>query len=150
MWQDAILAYLHFAAIFTLVWFLAKEWTLLKVGPDRLDLRRLALADTGFGIAALAVLVTGALRATLGIKTWAFYAHNTAFHIKVSLFVLVGVISIRPTIAFLRWRKAAKADPNFRVGEAQWRAVKRLVMIELHGVALIPLFAVVMARGLAL
>ncbi len=32
MWTDAILAYLHFAAIFTLIWFLAKEWTLLRAG----------------------------------------------------------------------------------------------------------------------
>jgi uncharacterized membrane protein len=44
VWTDAILAYLHFAAIFTLVWFLAKEWTLLRVGAEKIDLERIALA----------------------------------------------------------------------------------------------------------
>jgi uncharacterized membrane protein len=32
-------------------------------------------------------------------------------------FVLVGLISIIPTRAFVRWRKAATADAAYRVGE---------------------------------
>jgi len=148
MWNDAILAYLHFAAIFTLIWFLAKEWTLLRVGFANVDIERLASADAGFGIAAGSVLVTGALRAAFGIKGWAFYAHNPAFHVKVGLFVLVGLISIAPTIRFLRWRKARRSDAAFRVSEMEWKSARRLVMIELHLVALIPLAAVIMSRGL--
>src|ERR1700740_327670 len=101
MWTDAILAYLHFAAIFTLIWFLAKEWTLLRAGSANLDLERLAKADAGFGITGGPVPVTRAMRAVFGIKGWAFYAHNPAFHVKVGLFVLVGLISIAPTMRFL-------------------------------------------------
>jgi putative membrane protein len=56
MWKDAILAYLHFAAIFALLWFLAKEWTLLKAGAGSLQVQRLANADIGFALAAVAVL----------------------------------------------------------------------------------------------
>lgn len=149
MWTDAILAYLHFAAIFTLIWFLAKEWTLLRAGAANVDVERIALADAGFGIAAGAVLITGALRAIYGAKGWAFYAHNPVFHVKVGLFVVVGLISIAPTLRFLRWRKARRQDPSFRVPEPEWRSARRLVMIELHLIALIPLAAVIMARGLA-
>ena len=149
MWQDAVLAYLHFAAIFTLVWFLAQEWMLLKTGPANLDLRRLARADIGYAIAAVAVIATGASRAALGAKPWAFYATNPTFHVKLGLFVLVGILSIWPTMAFLRWRKAA-TDPNFRVPEPEWRRIKRFVMMELHGLALIPIFAVLMSRGIRL
>ena len=76
MWTDAILAYLHFAAIFTLVWFLAKEWTLLRPGVDALDVERLTRADAGFGALAAFVLATGAARAVFGLKGWSFYAHN--------------------------------------------------------------------------
>jgi putative membrane protein len=148
MWTDAILAYLHFAAIFTFVWFLAKEWTLLRAGAASLDLERLARADAGFGIAAGAVLVTGALRAACGIKGWTFYAHNPVFHVKIGLFVLVGLISIAPTLRFLRWRNARRNDASFRVSEPEWKSARRLLMIELHLVALIPLAAVIMARGL--
>jgi putative membrane protein len=148
MWSDAIFAYLHFAAIFTLLWFLAKEWTLLKAGVDQLDPRRLSLADLGYFIAAIAVLATGLTRALAGAKPWAYYAGNPVFHVKVSLFVLVGLVSIWPTLAFMRWRKAAAADPAFRVDAGEWRKVKRLVMAEMHILALILLFAVLMARGL--
>lgn len=148
MWKDAIFAYLHFVSIFALVWFLAKEWALLKAGADRLDLRRLALADAGFGIAAGGVVLAGLSRLLWGAKPWAFYAHNPVFHTKMALFVVVGLVSIWPTRAFLRWRKAAAADANFRVAESEWRRVKRIVLIEMHLIGLIPLLAVLMARGI--
>jgi putative membrane protein len=148
MWTDAVLAYLHFGAIFVLIWFLAKEWTLLRAGAAGVDVERIARADAGFGIAAGAVLVTGALRAVFGIKGWTFYAHDPAFHVKVGLFVLVGLISIAPTLRFLHWRRARRQDPAFRVPDAEWTRVRRVVMVELHLIALIPLAAVIMARGL--
>jgi len=148
MWTDAILAYLHFGAIFTLIWFLAKEWTLLRAGTANVDLERLASADAGFGISAGIVLVTGALRAVYGITGWMFYAHNPAFHVKIGLFVLVGLISIAPTLMFLRWRKARRQDASFRVSEPEWKRARRWIMIELHLIALIPLAAVIMSRGL--
>jgi putative membrane protein len=148
MWIDTLLAYLHFISIFALVWFLAREWTLLKGGPGALDLERLALADAGVGIAAVAVLLSGVARATLGIKGWAFYAHNPVFHIKIGLFVLLGLVSIVPTRAFLRWRKAARVDGSYGVAAVDWSRVRRFVLVELHLLALIPLAAVVMARGL--
>jgi len=148
MWTDAILAYLHFGAIFTLIWFLAKEWTLLRTGASSVDVERLASADAGFGMSAGVVLVTGALRAVYGVKGWAFYAHNPAFHVKIGLFVLVGLISIAPTLMFLRWRKARRQDASFRVSEPEWKRARLWLMIELHLVALIPLAAVIMSRGL--
>jgi len=149
MWTDAILAYLHFGAIFTLIWFLAKEWTLLRAGAASVDVERLASADAGFGMSAGVVLVTGALRAVYGVKGWAFYAHNPAFHVKIGLFVLVGLISIAPTLMFLRWRKARRQDASFRVSEPEWKRARLWLMIGLHLVALSPLAAVIMSRGLA-
>jgi putative membrane protein len=148
VWTDAILAYLHFAAIFALIWFLAKDWTLLRAGAANVDVERIAKVDSGFGAMAGIVLVTGALRAAFGAKGWAFYAHNPAFHAKVTLFVIVGLVSIAPTLQFLRWRKARRADAAFRVSDAQWTRARRFLMIELHLIALIPLLAVIMSRGL--
>jgi putative membrane protein len=149
MWTDAILAYLHFAAIFALVWFLAKEWTLLRPGAASLDLDRLVRADAGFGVLAGIVVATGAARAVWGAKGWAFYAHNPVFHLKLGLFVLVGLLSILPTRAFLRWRRARRADAAYRVPETEWRRARRWVVVELHLIALIPLAAVIMSRGLS-
>lgn len=148
MWKDAVFAYLHFVAIFALVWFLAKEWTLLKAGADKLDFRRLALADAGFGVSAGMVLLAGLSRLIWGAKPWAFYAHNPVFHTKIALFVIVGLLSIAPTRAFLRWRKAAVADANFRVSASEWQRIKRILLLEMHLLGLIPLLAVLMARGI--
>lgn len=147
MWTDAMLAYLHFAAIFGLAWFFAEEWTLLRAGAVALDTERLARADAGVGALAGIVLASGALRAVWGGKGWGFYAHSPVFHLKIGLFVLVGLLSIAPTRAFLRWRRARRADPAYRVPEVEWRAVRRWLTIELHLLALIPLAAVLMARG---
>ena len=148
MWTDALLAYFHFAAIFTMIWFLSKEWTLLRAGAGALDVERIARADAGYGALAGIVLLSGALRAVYGLKGWAFYAHNPAFHLKVTLFVLVGLLSILPTRAFLRWRRARRVDPAWRVPETEWRSARRWVLVELHLLALIPLAAVIMSRGL--
>jgi len=148
MGTDALLAYLHFASIFTMLWFLAKEWTLLKAGAGHIDARRLALADLGYFIAAIAVVASGIARLAFGAKPWAFYAGNPVFHAKVGVFILVGIVSIRPTLAFLRWKKQAAASAAFRIAETDWRRAKRFVMVELHLIALIPLLAVLMARGI--
>jgi putative membrane protein len=148
MWKEVALAYFHFAAIFTLIWFLGKEWTLLNRGADRVDVPALAKADIGVGIAAVLVLITGICRVTLGAKPVFFYLHNPVFHVKISLFVLLGLFSIWPTIVFIRWRKAAAADANFRIDQQEWRKVRRVLLIELHLLALIPLAAVIMARGI--
>ena len=90
-----------------------------KAFADRIDAPALAKADMGFGIAATLVLITGICRVTLGAKPLFFYLHNPVFHVKISLFVLVGLLSIWPTIVFIRWRKAVAADANFRVDHEQ-------------------------------
>lgn len=148
MWTDALIAYLHFAAIFTLLWFFAKQWTLFKAGPERLDARRLALSDMGIGVSAAAVFATGLTRALAGIKPWVFYAHNPVFFAKVGIFVLIALISIVPTRTFLRWRRAAAADPVFRPDAAEWRRMRVILMLELHLLALLPLLAALMSRGI--
>ena len=148
MWLDAILAYLHFMAIFGLFATLMYEVVLLRPSPAALDIEALALTDRKFGIQAGVVLVTGALRVAFGAKGAAFYLHNPVFHLKIGLFVLAALVSIAPTIAFLRWRKARRADPSWRVPEPEWRRAKKLVRLEMVLIALIPLAAVIMARGL--
>lgn len=148
MITDAVLAYLHYAALFGLVWTIAQVWQLLRAGAPALDVERLARTDARFGLFAGLALVSGASRAIWGLKGWDFYAGNPVFHAKVTLFVLVGLMSIVPTLAFLRWRRARRADPGAVVPERDWRRVRAYVLVELHLLALIPLAAVIMARGM--
>lgn len=148
MWLDAALAYLHFAAIFTLFAFMTVQ-AMLLLGPlDERVVRLLGRADIWVAGSAGAVLVTGFLRAGLGAKGGDFYFNAWPIYVKIALFLAVALISIKPTLAFIRWRKAFQQDPEWSVPATEHAAMRKLVMVEVHLAALIPLVAVVMARGL--
>lgn len=150
MWLDALLAYLHYISIFTMIVFLTAEAVVLRPDMTPEIRRRLARYDAVFGMAALAVLITGGLRLFYGAKGHAFYVHNPVFHIKLGLFILVGLLSIMPTVAILRWKKQGKTLPDFVPTPAEIAKVRRWVMIESHLIVFIPLAAVLMARGIGM
>lgn len=145
---DALLAFLHFTAILVLASALGAEALLLRAQIAAATLRALARADLIFGIASGAVLLTGLARLFYGAKGYAFYTGNPVFWVKLALFVVVGLLSIPPTIRFIRWRRALATQPGFIPDPAELSATRRMVFIELHLLALIPLAAVFMARGL--
>jgi putative membrane protein len=68
--------------------------------------------------------------------------------VKVGMFLAVAVISVQPTLTFIRWRGMLDHDPAWRVDDAERSRMRRYLMIEVHIAAFIPLFAVIMARGL--
>jgi putative membrane protein len=147
MTLEAILAYLHLLAILTMVVFVASEAALCRVEwLNRAVVERLAKVDRVYGIAALAVLATGIARTWWGVKGTAWYWTNPLLHLKLGLFILIGLISIFPTRSYLRWRKTVRATGALPL-EAEIRKARKLVMIEAHLLALIPLAAVFLARG---
>ncbi|MGO4394653.1 DUF2214 family protein [Variovorax sp. M-6] len=147
MTLEAILAYLHLLAILTLVVFIASEAALCRVEwLNAAVVERLAKVDRIYGIAAVAVIATGVARTWWGMKGTAWYWTNPLLHLKLTLFVIVGLISIFPTMRYLRWRKALRATGALPA-EAEVRKTRKLVMIQAHLIALIPLAAVFLARG---
>ncbi len=148
MWLDAILAYLHYAAILVLFSFLTVQAVLIRRLLDAGAIRLLGRMDQWFGGAAVAVLATGFLRAIYGAKGADFYFDAWPVYVKIGLFLAVGIISIKPTLTYIRWRRALDHDPAWQVPAEEQRSTRRLVMTEVHLAALIPVFAVIMARGL--
>ncbi len=147
MTQEALLAYVHLLAIFTLVVFIASEAALCRpewMNPTVVD--RLVTVDRVYGIAAVAVLATGLLRVFLGAKGSDWYWSNWLLHLKLGLFLLVGLLSILPTLRFLRWRKRMRASGELPA-EAEVRSTRKLVMVQAHFIPLILLAAVFLARG---
>jgi putative membrane protein len=144
---DAILAYLHFAAIFVLFAFLVTEAILLRGALDPAAIRLLGRVDLWYFGAAIAVLLTGMLRVMFGVKGPDFYLSAWPIYVKVGLFLAVGILSVGPTMRFIRWRRELEHDAGWRVPDAERAALRRTVMIEVHLAALIPLVAVFMARG---
>jgi putative membrane protein len=145
---DATLAYLHFAAILALAGFLVAEAMLLRGDLGRRDVTALSRTDVGYFIAAGVALATGVARVFFGAKGVGFYVGSPVFWTKVALFVAVALVSIKPTIAFGRWRRAARDAAGYSVSPAEVQSARRLVLVELHLLALLPLAAVLMARGI--
>jgi putative membrane protein len=144
---EALLAYAHLLAILTMVTFLASEAALCrKEWLNAAVVERLARVDMVYGIAAIVVLATGLARTWWGIKGTGWYWSQPLLHAKVTLFVVIGLISIVPTVRFLRWRKALRSTGALP-DETAVRSTRRLVMIEAHLLALIPLLAVFLSRG---
>ena len=148
MWLDAILAYLHFIAIFALFGFLTTEAVIIRRPLDAERVRLLGRVDLGYFGAAMTVLFTGFLRLGLGAKGAEFYLSSWPIYVKIALFLGVGLMSIYPTLAFIRWRRELDHDPAWRVPEAEHRRYAKMVMAEVHLAAMIPVFAVIMSRGL--
>ena len=149
MWLDAILAYLHFIAIFMLFAYLVAEWMIIRRPLDGATIRRLGKIDLIYGGVAVLVLITGFLRLVYGAKGADFYLQSWPIYVKVGLFLLIAVISVIPTLAFVRWRRYLDHDPAWQVPPDEQRRMRRLITIELHLAGMIPVFAVIMSRGLA-
>jgi putative membrane protein len=90
----------------------------------------------------------GLIRVVYFEKGAAYYFHNAAFIGKLSLFVIVALLSIYPTVVFLSWSKPLREGRLPGAPAAQLRAIRRVVHLELVGVVLILLCAALMARGI--
>lgn len=145
MTTDALLAIVHHLLAFGLVGLIMAEWAVLRGVASADTVNRLARVDLFYGIAAGALLAVGALRVTYGVKGYAFYVGNPVFWLKVALFAAAGLLSILPTVRFIRWSRAVKLGtlPD----AAQWLATRKLIVWELHCLAGVMICAALMARG---
>lgn len=144
---DAIAAYLHYLSIFLLFALLVLEHRLFKLPLDLDRARSLMRIDIAYGITASLVLATGLARVLWFGKGSAYYLHNSLFHAKVGLFVLVALLSTFPTVVFLGWRNSIKAG---QVPVLSPRTGKLLVITlraELTLLLVLPLLGSLMARG---
>ena len=131
--------YLGFALLFA---GLAVELALHKSRVSGAVARRLARADALYGFALMLVLATGLLKIFYYGKPPAYYGHNFVFHIKLTVVLLVFLISLYPTIHFFRARKTAPDDTVTYPGP-----VGVILRLEMALLLILPLLGVMMARG---
>ena len=141
---DLGLAIVHHVLVFGLAVMLAMELAYLRADP--VPTARLSRLDGGYGLVATLVFVLGVVRVVWGAKGWVAYQDNPFFWAKVATFAVIGLLSIAPTIQFIKWSRAAKADPAFRPLPAEvsraamWVRTEVLLLFPLVG------FAAAMAR----
>jgi putative membrane protein len=144
MWLYSIVTYLHFISIFILFSALIIELSIIKRKMTRSNFILLKKADLFFGIFALLTVATGLFRIYYYGKGEDYYLSNLIFVLKVSLFILVGLLSIYPALQFLKSRKL-----NIETVELKnFRIIRFLFIIEVILLLIIPFLAVLVAKGI--
>jgi putative membrane protein len=145
--MSTLFAFLHHLCAFALVSAVAIEFTLIRQELTLAAARRLQVTDLVLGIAAGALFVIGLLRVFFFEKGAAYYFHSHAFLTKLSLFIIVGLLSIIPTMEFLSWRGAVRAGQVPVISDRKRRIVAAVIHSELAAIVVILLCAAIMARG---
>jgi putative membrane protein len=146
MATDLHLAIAHHLLIFILFGILVSELVLVREGMTGADAKRVASIDLWYGIVALLILIAGFSRAIFAAKGWAYYSTNSFFWAKISVFVLIAVLSIWPTLKFISWRKRFQLEGGSPNGTTV-SSVRRVLWLQTALFALLPAFAAAMARG---
>ena len=99
------------------------------------------------GVAAGLLLIIGLSRVFFFEKGADYYFHSHAFLTKFSVFIVIGLVSIIPTVEFLSWNKPLRAGQVPAISARKLRLVTAVIHGELAGIAIILLCAAIMARG---
>jgi putative membrane protein len=145
--MTTLFAFLHHLCAFALVAALAIEFTLVRQELTLVSARRLQVTDLVLGIAAGLLLIIGLCRVFFFEKGASYYWHSHAFLLKFGLFVIVGLLSIIPTMKFLSWRGAIEEGRIPVMEASRRRRVTGIIHIELFAIVIILLCAAIMARG---
>lgn len=146
--MNAFVAFLHHLCFVAIMLLLSFEMLLLKQPLTLASARKILRYDALYGAFAGAILIVGALRVMVFEKGPLYYMHSAPFMAKMGLFVAVGLLSIYPTITFLKWNKSLKQGIVPELGEAQSRKLRIFIHVELTLLLLMMLFAAMMAKGI--
>tara|TARA_B100001964_G_C13884825_1_gene444572 strand:- start:203 stop:634 length:432 start_codon:yes stop_codon:yes gene_type:complete len=143
MEEFIIVRYLHFLGIILLTSTLVLENFLFSNNLKNNIIKKLLLIDGLYGLSAILTFITGFILWFYVGKPSEFYTTNPIFHIKLTLFMVVVVLSIFPTVFLFRNRKSTSEV----IVPKYIRLIKRH---ELMFLIMIPLVAVLMAYGITI
>jgi putative membrane protein len=148
MVTTALVAFLHHLMAFTLVACVVYEFVAFRQVMTIEEARRLQRVDLVYGISAGLLLIVGLLRVFIYEKGVNFYIHNPFFWVKMAAFALVALMSIDPTIRYIRWNRSLKEGRPPEISEIEFKRTRLLLHSELVGIVIILLAAAMMARGI--
>ena len=140
--EEVLVRYLHFLGIITLASALVGEHLLIAKEMNIKSFKKLVIVDAVYGLGAIATLIAGILLWFSVGKPAEFYSSNVIFHIKITLFLSIGLLSIFPTVYFLRNRKSTSDSitiPSYIV---------KIIRIELCLLLILPVLGVLISRGI--
>lgn len=139
--SEIVFRYIHFIGIMSLGSVLVMQHLLLSTEVTKAQLKKIIFLDVLYAISWVLTFVAGMVLWLSVGKDASFYSTNWVFHLKLTLFIIVFLFSIYPTIYF---RKSQKTDyvfieiPKFIIMS---------VRMQLLLVFIMPLLGVLIARG---
>ncbi len=150
MVTTALMAFLHHLLAFTLTACLVYEFIAYHKNMGLAEIRRIQRVDLVYGISAGLLLLIGLLRVFFFEKGINFYLNNPFFWVKMTAFLLVGLLSIDPTIRYIRWNRTLRQNEIPEISETEYKRTRILLSLEVIGIAVILLAAPLMARGIGM
>ena len=146
--QKALVAYVHYLSFMLCFGALIYERIALKNNPNRKEAISMIIADIFYGIAGIALLVSGIYRVIKFGQGSEFYIQNPIFWMKMVAFGLVGSLSLYPTVTYVLWALPLSKGELPNVTSNLVSRLRLIINLELVGFASIPFFATLMARGI--
>ncbi len=150
MITTALLAFLHHLMAFTLTACLVYEFIAYRQNMSINEIRRIQRVDLAYGISAGLLLIVGLLRVFFFEKGVNFYVHNPFFWVKMTAFAIVGLLSVDPTIRYIRWNRTLNQKQIPEISDAEYRRTRFVLLLEVIGIAVILFAAPMMARGIGM
>ena len=145
---EAALAYAHLIAILTWVVFIGSSAALTRSEwLNAASLARLARVDRLAAVGAMAVLVTGAARVAWGVKGASWYFDQPLLWAKVALWLLMVAGGVSASRRIQAWQRSS-ANGGGLPPAADVAAVRKRLMAASHLMVVVPLLAVLLARGI--
>ncbi|MGK0255444.1 MAG: putative membrane protein [Arcobacteraceae bacterium] len=133
--------YLHFIGIMSLAATLVMQHLILSSEVTQKELKKIIFLDTIYAISILLTLIAGlSLWLSVG-KEAVFYSTNWIFHMKLTLFIVIIVFSIYPTLFFRKSRKLVEEIVQMP------KMIIMSIRMQLLLVFIIPLLGVLIAKG---
>jgi putative membrane protein len=145
---SALVAAVHYLAAFGVVAAVFYQWFTFNPAPTLAESRRIQLSDAIYGLSAMTLIAAGLLRVYYFEKGSEFYLSSPFFIAKIVLFVIVGLLSIYPTKQFIKWRPATRAGQAPKMDEVTFTRIALLLKLEVLLMAVIVVFASLMAKGI--
>ena len=143
----ALFAWLHLLAAGIGAGLLLTEYWLCRRMPDRTQARLLGTVDLGYQLALIASLATGLARALYYGQAADYYLANRLFWLKIAVFLALVLVAIPATLQYIRWNREARAAPTFAPLSRDLERVRASISLGLGLWLLLPLLAILVARG---
>lgn len=146
IWR-ALFTYAHLLSAGLAGGLLVGQYWLLKRPVDRMQVGLLGAMGLGQLLASIAALATGsALASSFGMGT-GYYLGHPLFLLKMGIFLVLGAVSALPLRQYVRWSKELRRRPAFAPLGREVERVRAALSLMLGLMALLPLPAILVARG---